>query len=131
MMIHRVASVLLVMALVWAGGSVASAQVPRTNRRPRQPVGCCERSLCEAGHLRGNAADATTLVGGRRHHSSVTLATVAVTRPSVRVGATPALVGFSMAGIVPDFWAQPLPVATNTRPVRRPRVVLPARAPPV
>ena len=128
-MIHLVVRVLLVVVLVLAGGSEPFTHM-RQNRLSsrRELVG---GAVAAPGHLYGHAAGMTTLAGDRHHHLSVTLATVAVTRPSVPVGATPALVGFVMAGIVPDFPAQPVPVAANTRPNRQPRVVLPARAPPV
>ena len=132
MMFHRIASVLLVAALVLVGGAAPFTHVPRMNRRPRQLVGSCERSVGELGHLHSQAAGTNTLVGDRHHHLSVTPTTGAVTHPSVRVGATPALVGFVMAGIVPDLLpGQPVPVAVNTRPNLQPRVVLPTRAPPV
>ena len=132
---HRVASALLVVALVLASGSALSAHVPPNRRslRQRELLGDCQRGVNEIArvHLHGQASGMTTLVGDRHHHLSVALATVAVAHPNVRFGATPALVGVWEARIVPDLPGQPVPVAANARPNRPPRVVLPARAPPV
>ena len=128
-MIHRVASVLLVVALVLAGGSEPSRHMRQTRRSPRREL--VGGAVAAARHLHGYAAGTNTLVGDRHHHLSVPLATVAVAHPNVRVGATPALVGVWEARIVPDLPGQPVPVAANARPNRPPRVVLPARAPPV
>ena len=133
MMIHRVASALLVVALVSAGGSAPFAHAPRPNPRQRAMRARCARSIdtAQCVHRQDRTPGPTTLVADRHHHLSVALATVSVSRPSVRVGATPALVGFVMAGIVPDLPVQPVPAAANTRPSRHPRIVLAARAPPV
>ena len=132
---HRVASALLVVALVLASGSALSAHMPPNRRslRQRELLGGCQCGVNEFArvHLHGQASGTTTLVGDRHHHLSVALATVAVAHPNVRVGATPALVGVWEARIVPDLPGQPVPVAANDRPNRPPRVVLPARAPPV
>ena len=131
----RVVGVLLVVALVLARGSVPFAHVPPNRRSPwqRELVGGCQGSADELArvHRHGQASGTTTLVGDRRHHLSVALATVAVAHPSVRVGATFAVAEVWEAGIAPDFPDQPVPVAANTRPNRPPRVVLAARAPPV
>ena len=128
-MIHRVASVLLVLVLVSAGGSDPFARVPRRNQRPRvMPRGAGRLvDTAEIVRLRGHTLITNTLVGDRHHHQ---LATVADVRPSVRVGATSALVEVGEAGVVPELPGQPVPVAANTRPNRPPRVVLSARAPP-
>ena len=131
-MIHRVASALLVVALLLAGGSDLFARVPRRNPLLRV-TGGGGRSVDTAGcvHLQGQIPSTNTLVGDRHHPLSAALETVAVASASVRVGSTPALVGFVIAGIVPDLPGQAVPVAANTRPNRQPRVVLAARAPPV
>ena len=121
-MIHRVAGVLVV-ALVSAGGSGPLAPVPQNRRSPRSGlvVGGSKRSVAQPGQHG---------VGDRSHHLSVALATVAVARPSLHVRAIPALVELREAGIVPDLPGQTVSVDANTRPNRRPRVVLTARAPP-
>ena len=125
-MTHRFAGVLLVGVLV-AAGALPARHVRSTRRVPRQhrPVRVAES---EAVHLRGHAPGTNTPVGDRHHYQ---LATVADVRPSVRVGATPALVEVGEAGVVPGLPGQPVPVAANTRPNRPSRVVLSARAPPV
>ena len=100
-MIHRVASVLLVVALVLAGGSEPFRHMRPTRRspRPRLAVGVATPGLTNmAPHLARTLSYATDITNSRSHSR-------AVTSPGVRVGATPALVGFVMAGIVPDFSA--------------------------
>ncbi len=132
-MIHRVASALLVAALVSAGESDPFTRMPLNRRslRQRELVGDLGRSVAESRQRYSHAPATNTLVGDRHHHLSVAPAPVDVAHPSVRVGATPALVELREAGIVPDLPGQPVPVAANTRPDRQPRVVLAARAPPV
>ena len=124
-MTHRVASVLLVVALVSAGG--LPVRHVRSNNRPPRQQRLVRVEEPEAVHLQGHALRTNTLVGDRHHHQ---LATDADVRPSVRVGATSALVEVGEAGVVPELPGQPVPVAANTRPNRPPRVVLSARAPP-
>lgn len=123
-MTHRVASALLILALA------AAASVPvthgRVNRRrtPRQRV---DASV----HLDGYALGTNTLVDDRHRHLSVAQLDDAVARPSVRVGATPALGEVWEVRIVPDRPGRAVPVAAHARPNRPPRVALAARAPPV
>ena len=95
-MIHRVASALLIVALLLAGGSDPFARVPRRNPRLRVMTGGGGRSVDTAGcvHLQGQIPSTNTLVGDRHHPLSAALETVAVASASVRVGSTPALVGF-------------------------------------
>ena len=130
-MVHRVTSVLLAVAVVAAAGTLPSSHVPPRNQRVRVMVRSAGRSLCTEArvHLHSYIPGTTILVGDRHHHPSVALAPIDA-HSSVRVGATPALVGFVMAGIVPDLPGQPVPVAADTRPNRQPRIVLAARAPP-
>ena len=132
-MSHRPAGVLLVVALVSAGGAGPFTHVAQNRQTPRPRVRGAQRIVAElnAVHLHRYAPGTTTLISDRQHHPSVALATVASPRPSVRVAATPAVVEVWEAGIVPDLPGQPVPVAANTRPHRPPRVGLAARAPPV
>ena len=123
-MIHRVASVLLILALA------AAASAPVTHGRVNRRRTARQR-LDAAVHLYGHAPGTTTLVGDRRRHLSVAQLDDAVARPSVRVGTTPALVEVWEARIVPDLPGRAVPVAGNARPNRPSRVVLAARAPPV
>ena len=131
----RPAGVLLVVALVLAGGAEPFTHGPLNRQTPRLRlrVRSAQRSVAEleAVRLDNYAPGTTTLVSDRRHYPSVALATVAGPRPSVRVAATPAVVEVREAGIVPDLPGQPVPVTANTRPNRPPRVGLAARAPPV
>ena len=124
-MTHRVTSVLLVVALVSSGGLPVSHV--RSNKRPPRQQRLVKVEEPAAVHPQGHAPGTNTLVGDRLHHQ---LATVADVRPSVRVGATSALVEVGEAGVVPELPGQPVTVAANTRPNRPPRVVLSARAPP-
>ncbi len=119
-MTHRVASVLLVVALVSIGG------LPVAHVRQNRPLR--QRQLVRVNEVEGYASGTTTLVDNRHRHRLVTIADV---RPSVRGGATPALVEVGEAEVVPELPGQSVPVAANTRPSRPPRVVLSARAPPV
>lgn len=155
-MVQRVAYVLLVAALVSAGGSAPFAHVhprgpdhtafqPDTARQPDEArldshsahqQGHRHRHAQGQGahwHLTGRqAADApglTTRIGSPHHHP-VAVSTVAVERLSVRGGATPALAEVWAAGTVPDPPGRPVPVAANARPNPPPRILLAARAPP-
>ena len=145
-MIHRVVRVLLVGALVSAGGSTPFAHVhphghghgaPRAEEARAYSQSAYHQGQGAHWHLTGRqAADTSgtnTLVGARQHHASIALPTVAVERPSVGVGATPSLVEVWEAGIVPDPPApgRRVPVAANARPNSPLRIVLGARAPPV
>ena len=153
-MIERFAYVLLIVALVSAGGSAPFAHVhpqspdhtalqPDTAPQPEEARAhshSAHRHRHHQGqgahwHLRGRqAADgpATTLVGNRHHHpTTVAVATVAVERLGVRGGATPALADVWEAGTVPDPPGRPVPVAANARPNPPPRILLAARAPPL
>ena len=122
-MIHRVASVLLVLALVAASAPFAQMRVNR-RRAPRQ-------QLDAPVHLCAPATRTNTLVGERPPHRSVPQLDDAVARPSVRVSATPALVEVWEPRIVPDLPGRAVPVAANARPNRLQPVGLAARAPPV
>ena len=116
-MVYRLAGVLLVVALASAGGAEPFARVPSNRRspRPRLVVGSwC--SVAELTHSNCYARGTNALIGNRHHHLLAALATVAVA-PNLHVHATPALVGFVTAGIVPDLPVQPVPVALNTRPI--------------
>ena len=133
-MIHRVASVLLILVLAAAAEAAPFAHVRvsrRSTPRPRLLVGGAERRVDAPVHLYGHAPGTNTLVGDRHRHLSVAQLDDAVARPSVRVGATPALVEVWEARIVPDLPGRAVPVAANARPNRPPRVALAARAPPV
>ena len=134
-MIHRVAGVLLVVALGSSAGVTPFARVRMNLRTPRHRllVGRAVRRIAEPApvQVHGHAPVSNTLVDYSHHQLSVVLATVAVEHPSVRVGVTPALVGVSAARIVPDLPSRSVPVTANARSNRPPRVVLTARAPPV
>ena len=143
-MLQRVAHLLLVVALVSAGGSAPFAHVHRHGHDHTAPQPGEARAHSHAAHhqeqgahwhLTGRqAADrpgTTTLVGDQHHHAAVAIAAVALQRPSVRDAATRALVEVWEAGIVPALQGRPVPVATNARPNPPPRVLLAARAPPV
>ena len=72
----------------------------------------------------------TTLVGTALRARPVAVATVAVERPGVRAGATPALTTVWVPGGTPVPSSRPVPVATNARPNPPPPAALAARAPP-
>ena len=144
MMSYRVVRVLLVWALVSAGESMPFAHVHPHGHDHGTPRAEEARALSQSAHHQGQGAHwhltgrqavdtpgTDMLVGVRQHHSSVVLPTVAVERPTVGVGATPALVEMWEAVIVPDPPVRPVPVAANARPNPPPRIVLGARAPPV
>ena len=144
MMLQRVTHLLLVVALVSAGGSAPFAHVHRHGHNHAAPQPGEARAHNHAAHhqaqgahwhLAGHhAADrpgTTTLVGDRHHHAAVAIVAVAVERPSVRGGATRALVEVWEAGIVPAPQSRPVPVATNARPNPPPCILFAARAPPV
>lgn len=149
-MVQRVAYVLLVAALVSAGGSAPFAHVhqrgpdhtalqpdeARLDSHSAHQQGHRHRHAQGQGahwHLTGRqAADApslTTRIGGPHHHP-VAVSTVAVERLSVRGGATPALAEVWAAETVPALPGRPVPVAANARPNPPPRILLAARAPP-
>ncbi|MCH8991660.1 MAG: hypothetical protein IIA44_07935 [Acidobacteria bacterium] len=134
-MIHRVARVLLVVALGSTAGSAPFAHVPMHRRSPQQRVlvrrGAHRDAEPALVHLDGHAPGTNTLVGDRHRHLSVGQLDDAVARPSGRVGATSALVEVWEARVVPDLPGRAVPVAANARPNRPPRGVLAARAPPV
>lgn len=142
-MLCRLAHVLLVVALVSAGGSAPFAHVHAHGHDPATPHADDAPAHNHAGHRPGQgahwhlntqqAADssgATTLGNDPRHHAPVAVATVAVERPSDRGGATPALSEAWEAGIVPDLPGRPVPIDSNARPNPPPRLLLAARAPP-
>ena len=142
-MIHRVAHLLVAVALVSASGSTPFAHVhpdgphraaPRATDAPDHSHSGHHQEQGAHWHLTGRqAADrpgSTTLDGDRHHHASVAVATVAVERPSVRGGPIPALAEVWENGVVPDPPSRPTPVAANARPNPPPRIVLAARAPP-
>ena len=154
MMLHRVARVLLVVALVSVGGSAplahahphghahsaARPEEARAHSRSAHPHRHPHRHPHHPGqgahwHLTGRQPADTpgthTLAGDRHHHAAVALATVAVERPSVRAGATPSMVEVRKAGTLPDPPGRLMPVAVNARPDPPPRIVLSARGPPV
>lgn len=128
-MTHRVASVLLVVALVSASG--LPVRHVRSNQRPPRQQRLVRVEEPEAVPLQGHAPGTNTLVGDRHRHLSVGQLDDAVARPSGRVGATSALVEVWEARVVPDLPGRAVPVAANARPNRPPRGVLAARAPPV
>ena len=153
-MIERFAYVLLIVALVSAGGSAPFAHVhpqspdhtalqPDTAPQPEEARAhsqSAHRHRHHQGqgahwHLRGRqAADGpatTTLVGNPHQRASVAIPTVAEKRPGGDDGATPALADVWEAGTVPDPPGRPVPVAANARPNPPPRILLAARAPPL
>ena len=148
-MVQRVAYVLLVVALVSAGGSAPFAHVhpqapDHTAPRPekaRRDSHSAHRQGQRHRHAQGQgahwhlterqAADGpgTTTRVGNPHHNSVAVSMVAVQRLSVGGNATPALADVWQPGTVPDSKGRPAPVAANARP-NPPRILLSARAPP-
>ena len=123
MMIRRVASVLLIGALVSVGSvPFAHARVNRRVLRQRVEIGALADEQNRA-YLSG------AIVGDQRRHLSV--AAVSIAGPSVRVDAAPAVVEVWAVGVVgPDLQSRPVPPAAHTRPTRLPRILLAARAPP-
>lgn len=150
-MFLRVAHVLLVVALVSAGGSAPFAHLhPHSSHHTAPPpdeARADSHSTHQQAHrhgqgqqgahwhLRGRqAADGpatTTLVGNPHQRASVAIPTVAEKRPGGDDGATPALADVWEAGTVPDPPGRPVPVAANARPNPPPRILLAARAPPL
>lgn len=137
---QRVARGLLVVVLVSAGASAPLAHV--------HPAGHDHAALSPEGHshaahhqeqgahwhLTGrqvpDGPGIPARVGNRHHHAAVAVATVAVERPSVRGGGTPALLEVWEGGTAPDGQGRSVPVAANARPNPPPRILLVARAPP-
>ena len=143
-MLQRVAGLLLVIAVVSAGASAPFAHVhPRGHDHealrlddvPARGPAAHHHDPGAHWHLTGGQAADTpgtsALVGNRHHHDSVALATVAVARPGIRVGAAPALVAVWEAAIAPDSAGRPVPIAATDRLTPPPRIGLAARAPPV
>ena len=143
MMIRRLAHALLVVALVSSGGTAPFAHMHAhgdvdvaTQPDEAQPHGHSDHHTGPGAHWHlttpqaAASPGATSLVGIRHHHTQVAVATVAIERPVVRVGGTPALSEAWQVGIVPDLPARPVPIDANARPNPPPRIVLAARAPP-
>jgi hypothetical protein len=141
---RRLAYVLLVVALVSSGGTAPFAHVhahgdvhDATQPDEAQAHGHTEHHTDQGAHwhltTRRAAAppDTTAVVGMRYHHTQVAVATVAIERPGVRVGSTPALSEAWQVGIVPVLPGRPVPIDANARPNPPPRIVLAARAPPI
>ena len=144
-MFQRAAHVLLVAALVSAGGSAPFAHVhpPDHQDAAPEPDEALAHSAPEHHHHQSQGAHShptgrqtakgpgsTTLVGNPHPPPPVPIATVAVERPSGRAAATPALtaVWASDSALVPP--SRPVPVAANARPNPPPPITLAARAPP-
>ena len=155
-MIERFAYVLLIVALVSAGGSAPFAHVhpqspdhtalqPDTAPQPEE-ARLDSHSAHRQGHrhrhaqgqgahwhlTRRLAADGpgTTTRVGNPHHHPVAVLMVAVERLSVGGNTTHALADVWQAGTGPDPPGRPVPVAANARPNPPPRILLSARAPP-
>ena len=142
-MFQRVAHVLLVVALVSAGGSAPFGHVHPPSHHPTAPQPEEAQAHHHAAHHQGQGVHwhltgrqapdkpgTTTLVGNGHHHAAVAVATVAVDRPTVRGGATPGLAEVWEAGTVRVGQGRPVPIAANARPNPPPRILLVARAPP-
>ena len=117
---HRVASALLVVALVLASGSALSAHMPPNRRslRQRELLGGCQCGVNEFArvHLHGQASGTTTLVGDRHHHLSVALATVRSRIPTFVLARLPRWLGCGRPGSCLTFRASPC---------RSPRTIVP------
>ena len=73
----------------------------------------------------------TKFAKNTHRHASVRVEVLAVERSSGRIGATAALVEAWRVEIVPVASGRHLPIVTKARPDLPPRIVLPARAPPI
>ena len=144
-MFQRVAHVLLVAALVSAGGSAPFAHIhpPDHQNAAPEPDEALAHSAPKHHHHQSQGAHShpterqtadgtgsTTLVGNPHHPPPVPIATVAVERLSVRATATPALAAVWAPDSAPVPPNRPVPVAANARPNPPPPVALAARAPP-
>lgn len=142
-MTARVASILLAVVMVMAGSSASFAHL-----HPHGEDHGAERSRSiqdhsSSAHEHGQrshwhplnsrtAGHPSTMVSGQHHHHpSISLVTVAVERPMVRVGLTGAVATLWEAGIGLDHRSRPVPVASNAQPNPPPPTLLAARAPPL
>jgi len=142
-MVDRVASVLLALVLVTASASAPFAHVHRQEgghdtERPEHlqdhPQPDHDHGQRSHWHPVGGqtAGRPSSPVSGEHHHdSSVSLVTVGIEHPGVRVGITPALVEMREARVVSDPLEGWAPVASNAGPNPPPPRILAARAPPL
>lgn len=142
-MIDRVASIVLAVVMVIAGSSASFAHLHAHGEDHGAERSGSVQDHSPSAHEHGQrshwhpldsrtAGHPSTMVSGQHHHHpSISLVTVAVERPIVRVEITSAVATLWEAGIVLDHRSRPVPVASNAQPNPPPLKILAARAPPL
>ena len=145
-MLSHLARVFLVMAVVSAGGIESFAHIhphghghgtlqPEETTSHGHSVHAHGQSLGAHWHLTGpevaEKSSTTRFTSNTHRHVSVRVEVLAVERSSVRIGAASALVDAWWTEIAPVSSGWCLSIVTKACPDLPPRIVLPARAPPV
>ena len=140
-MLSHVARMYLVIAIVSAGGMGSFAHVHPHDHGHGTLQSEGVSSHVQSSHHQNSAAHwhsqaagspgTTRLAGNAHHHTSVKVDQLAVERSSVRIGSSFLLVGAWQADIVPVPSGCCSSLVIKASPDLPPRIVLPARAPPI
>ena len=143
-MLSHIARVFLVITVVSAGGIESFAHIHphghghgtvQPEEAPSHGYSAHRQRSGAHWHLTGPESaekPGTTRFASNTHrHASVRVEVLAIERSSGRIGATSALVEAWRAEIVPGASCRHLSIVTKGSPDLPPRIVLPARAPPI
>ena len=143
-MLSHIARVFLVIMVVLAGGIEPFAHIHphghghatvQPEETPNHGHSAHRQRSGAHWHLTGSESPerpgTTKFTKNTHRHASVRVEVLAVERSSGRIGATAALVEAWRVEIVPVASGRHLSIVTKARPDRPPRIVLPARAPPI